>query len=280
MFGFPIWYGNRPLDKIVKSIYESGYEYAEVSLDYPWISNSSEVEEAARLLRGYGLGVAIHAPWRDIGLASPIEGIRVASAEVIKRSVDLASKLNALYVSMHIASHEAVQFSEVMESVKEAAVRTLSELTSYSEDKGVLLLIENDPAKAFGKLEYLEELAKHCQSLKVCLDVGHALMSYAKEGVNVVEEQSRIYSAWVSSLNERIYSVHLHDFVQRNRYVEDHIMIGRGSLRIEEVLGLLKTAKNLRYVLLEVHKREPGAEEGIDPKETIDVLRLIASMLR
>ena len=79
--GLPVWPHTERLEKSLAAAWAAGASYVEVSLDYPWIYGlrNEEAKALRRAVREWGFEVGIHAPWRDVSLASPIKEVWEAS---------------------------------------------------------------------------------------------------------------------------------------------------------------------------------------------------------
>jgi len=208
-YGWAAWKGH--LDRwreLVAEARASGFDYVELSLDYPLVFQEDKLGEAVEELKRIGLGVSFHAPWRGIDLASPWEGIRAASVELVKRSIDLASKYGAEYVVYHVTTSEKLT-PDVREAVMEAGRRSVEEVTEYAKRLGVRAAVEN--VGTLGHPDYFGALRDQTDA-EFCLDFAHAVSSFMHrhklklDDVNVDE----VIELWKNAVGGRTLCAHVH----------------------------------------------------------------------
>jgi len=98
--GSSVWYGHRPLAKKFGELLDAGFEYFEISLDYPFPEKGDEIKEA---LHDFGIQPAFHASL-DILLACPRDEIFRSSMKVLEKCLNFAAKFETLYFNFH-ATH-------------------------------------------------------------------------------------------------------------------------------------------------------------------------------
>ncbi len=196
-----------------------------------------------------GGSIALHAPWRDLALASPIEDVRRASIDVMVKNLDLVvGKYDVKYVVVHL--HSQTSMGKVLtkanwDKVVESAVKSLSELSEWSKSRRVPVCVENMPRGASSHLEFLSQLSNSMECL--ALDVGHFYASY----IDLYEERYGDYysalSHTLSTFSEKAKVVHLHDVVVVNskpfKEVVDHVVPGQGVLDYRRVLKIVSGFK-------------------------------------
>ncbi len=273
--GFNLWYGNRPLYYVMKDCYEVGFDYVELSIDYPW-PYRMDVDEVKRAVRDFGIEVGIHGPWRDIALASPVPEIREASLKVMRKVIELAGRLRALYVNVHVSCSEAVEFKEVWNEVLRAGIESVRELQSLCEQYGVDLVVENNDHRPFSDIQQLVDLIVRVKGVYFCLDVGHAVGAYL--GKVPIENHVAVIENFAQALGDRLLVAHLHDFTIVNGRYRDHLLVGSGVLDLASVCRILRRVHRLQYTTLEVFKLSPRGGD-VKPRDAADVLRKLRKHL-
>lgn len=263
MVGYPVWYGDKNLEQTITQVFRAGFNYIELSLDYPWpYRDADKLRLIRRLANDYSLRLGIHGPWRDIALASPIESIRRASVEVYRKVIDTAVELEASYLNIHLATAQAVDVDKGIENdAIRAAIKSTEELCDLACEHALYLIIENDPGKCCSLLEQLAPIAEKVDKAKFCFDVGHAIIAYTRkarrnkgqEQINYLE----LASQWATAFRDRLILLHLHDYKTKNNHVEDHLPPGTANVNVKKLLKTLRRT-GIYYILLEVFYEEGG----------------------
>jgi sugar phosphate isomerase/epimerase len=205
---------------------------------------------------------SIHAPYpasvsargipsASLSLSSTDEAERQEAVRVSKKTIELAAKMGARVVILHMGEiplntdleeklrrlfHEGLTGSEVYLKVKEElilersfrasqyleqAAKSLDELSEYSQSTGIMLGLEN--RVYFREIPNINEMAELLNRVEGSLvgywhDVGHA------------EVQQRLgftpHEEWLIKFGGRMIGIHLHDV----NGVSDHRVPGRGDV--------------------------------------------------
>ena len=71
-YGWAAWKGHLERWKeLAEEAKAAGFDYVELSLDYPLVLQEDKVAEALKVLKDVGLAYSFHAPWRGVDLATP-----------------------------------------------------------------------------------------------------------------------------------------------------------------------------------------------------------------
>ena len=259
--GIPLWIGNfkkRRTSTLLELIAMHGIDYVEVSIDYPWPQyRYSELRETIQKLLDQGVGIGLHAPWRDLAIASPYRDIREASLRIIARSIEPVLEIGKLlYIVVHPTTHQRVEIAENRKDILESFKESLVKLSKLVEGRSPVILVENLSRGFGGDLTSIVDVVASLNNVKVgiCLDVGH-LATYYKRYV----EGSGYYSSFndylddvvtaLSSLNNQVPLVHLHDIDGSS----EHLLPGEGVLDFKHIYKKIWVLKP-RYVLYEVFR--------------------------
>ena len=160
--GLPLWYGSGRLIDLIQVVHERGFDYVEISLDYPWPEaiDEFEMEELVKSIRGYGIEVGIHGPWRDISLGSPRDVIRRAALKVYRRCVKFASRLESHYFNFHVFTKEATEYEEVYKAAYAATRRSVKEICRMCKEANIIPTLENNPTDFLGSVDEIWGLLK------------------------------------------------------------------------------------------------------------------------
>lgn len=217
---------------------------------------------------------------RDYAISSLDEERRVASLEMIKRSIDLAVKLGAKSVVIHPGSivgdrkrddrlrelfeqglkgtpeYEALRQETISHRAKEAGpfleqtIKSLDELVAYSRGSGLLLAFEN--RYRYYDIPLPDEmelfLARYNEEwIGFQYDTGHA---FALDALGLVDQHE-----WLQRFSGRVIGVHYHDVIG----ITDHQPPGKGEVDFQEIA---------KYIPAHAHKTLE-----VSPHASLDELR-------
>ncbi|MBS7288223.1 MAG: sugar phosphate isomerase/epimerase [Candidatus Freyarchaeota archaeon] len=158
-----------------------------------------------------------------MNIASLCDYTHRSSLRAVKRSVELASRLNALYLTLHCGSFSRDYPPSIFSRAWERSRRSVVKLGEYASELGVTLGLENkEKAKDRSILVSPQEFASFMRELGegvgVVYDVGHANTwgLTAKDHIN-----------FISSLSGRLVAFHVHD---NDGTADQHLAIGEGKI--------------------------------------------------
>jgi sugar phosphate isomerase/epimerase len=256
--GVNVWYGHGPLSKSLKKAKEVGFDYVEISLDYPWNvkMNKNEVK-ALKMAKNYNLDLAFHSPWAGIHIAHPINEISLASVKVVENCLRFVSNFAPIYFNFHPGTMEAlirnIRLQRRYPNIMKIAERKLREVVLYfkklSKNLGIKLVVENSP-----RIFYLPEhfvFLRKLKNVELCFDIAHAIKSMEFEEVR--KDPKKILKKWFKTFKGKISVIHLHDVKIEKEKILDHLLLGLGDLDLEFVFNMVRKS-NCRYLLLECYR--------------------------
>lgn len=177
---------------------------------------------------------------------------RKAGVELIQNRVDLAACLGASDIVLHLY----VPFQTIQDNLtaKEHFYRqvekSMDELQPYCLQRGIRICLENlfdMPGDCV--LELFDRLlGKYPKEfLGICLDTGHANMTWHEELCKVIRQYK-----------ERIYTVHIHDNFGDS---DSHALPGEGNINWENVMRALAESAYEPPLLLELCYYEKDPED-------------------
>ncbi len=216
-----------------------GLEFVEINLSFPQYQNMS-ADALLELSQKYGVGVTFHADEQS----NPFdfnENIAAAyTAEFIK-AVELAKKVNASVINMHLLRgvyvtlpDKRIFLNELYEGEFLTRVKNFGDAVFAAVgDSPLKICIENTDGFLPYELSAIDTLLKY-PCFGITLDVGHnACIDFADDEFLYPRE-------------DRLCHMHLHD--SKNRH--PHLALGDGETDIEKYLSLAK--KHDCSVVLEV----------------------------
>lgn len=230
-----------PLEDVLSCLEERRIKYCEIINEFPYNSIDQDIVDS------YEVKITIHSPLSDVNIASYNEVMRSSSVSQIKGSVDVASALDSEIVVVH-PGHVPILGKKFEEKILENSEKSLRECSSYAEDSGVMLCIENMPDIEGLLCKDINLLAGIVEDLGayMTLDVGHA--------------HNMNFSVQEMLESPRIRHIHLSD---NDRSYDNHDAIGSKNLDFE---SLFKNLKSRRYDgVLVVEVKDPIAvSESLD----------------
>lgn len=143
-------------------------------------------------VRREGLAYGFHDPLPRLPsfdypfLTDPDEEKRATTLDSLRRTLETAIKYNALYVVGHLPSviwHPRPDLDE--ESIMALAQDSCSRLSSWSEEAGIPILLENvGPNPYFYRAESFVEIFQAHPALRFCLDIGHLHLTALHTGLD------------------------------------------------------------------------------------------------
>lgn len=258
-----------------------GYEGVAIAPDVacldPFHPREGEVESVRKLAAELGLSLAVETGARFLldprrkhrpTLLEASAADRARRADFLRRSVDLASDLGAEIVSMWSGASPTGVRADAPDSEEDDDPREreriwdrlcaeLPPLLLHARERGVRLAFEPEPGmfveRPAGYDELVRRLGAEGDSLGLCLDVGHLLVTGDVPVADVIRRSA-----------PRLIHVHLDDIAGG---VHEHRMFGEGDLDLTEVLEALAEIdyKGLAAVELsrDAHRGAQAAEEAM-----------------
>lgn len=280
MIGFPLWLGDRKkFEDKVKRAHSAGFDFIELSFDYPWpIPDNLTPKKISSLIKDVGLSLAIHGSWRDIRLASPIDQVREASLNYVLRTLEIAKKLEPVYVVFHVSTDQAVREVEELEHlIIDVALQSVQSIVSFASKLGIVVLFENTPSQFCSSIEHMKKIVLSVEGSYVCFDIGHALLQALKLNDHGSVSVSYVIRKWVEELGSKILGVHVHDCIIRKSRIDEHIAPSISSQSIKYLMDFIRD-KSLKsnFVVIEAFKDVEGGE--IDPRSLVDVVEKLKAL--
>ncbi len=258
--GLNLWYRDaKRVSRVLEEATQIGMDHAEISVDYPFgIEDTEPFLEMARECRERGFTISVHAPWHEINLASPLDPVRRGGLEIVKRVIDGAYRVEALYVVLHVTSSQPVCRGRYAHRRIEAARRSMEELGRYAEERGLYLAVENVGDPCCGRMDQFSRIVE--PPVYACIDVAHAY-TFEEDPQRAISEvrYPAMLSRWISAVgSDRVLAVHLHGVRARGKRVETHLEVDEDMLDPKNFAKVV--ARNAKFLVLEVFRSSDGSE--------------------
>jgi len=270
--GYTIWYKDlRDLDYLVNELSKAEFDLIELSIDYPLCFKMGLPMETLRYFIKKGFSIGIHAPWRDIELASPISKIREASVEAIIHSIRLLNGIDVKYVVLHVTTEQAFCGYRDRECL-DAAEQSLYTIIEIAKENDMDILVETTHDKCCGGEEQVPYLLERFPSLGLCVDIAHiATRRYRKWGATLDVEE--LFYDLPPIAIERTKVIHVHGFRELEYNITFTHLVPEPEL-ISKLKNVLRRLENLEAIVLEVFKDAEG--QDVRPSE----IKWVVSLLR
>ncbi len=240
--------GHDPLE-FIRLLRRLGFGHLELlcepGLAYPRELSASARRELRAALEETNLELTLHAPFRDINLASLNPLIREASARQLQECLELAHDLGARRIVVHPGDLPRDYSEGWLPKAREGLCAALRPVCDRAEELGITLGIENLSRKGNRRLvqtaeEHLTLLAELGPNCKATFDVGHA-HTFGLDVLRYLEE-----------VLPRLMEVHLHD---NDGTGDQHLPLGAGTIDFPGLFRLLSVKDYQGPLILEVNSQ-------------------------
>ena len=158
----------------------------------------------------------VHTPIIDINIASANEKFRALSVRMVMQSLKHAYDLGAELAVVHPGSTSPldIYYPNTHWSYNVASLR---QITSYAEELGLTIGIENMSAHTWSFLQHTNEFQRLIDDgipVKITLDIGHA-------------HTHMLLKDFICKYRNQIVHVHIHDNMGD---VDQHLVVGKGTV--------------------------------------------------
>ncbi len=266
--GLPIWIGsltNIELDNLLQLLRKYNIKLVEISIDYPWpFKEWKLLEDLVNELINNNIYIGIHAPWRDIVLATPYSILGEAIAKLL---INILVKILELipyktYIVLHPLTMQKIELFSNRRDIIESLKKRLSLIDKTLNDKAALLL-ENLTRGFASEPSYLREVVKGLDSdnIGICLDIGHLATRYMRELKNKYNSFYEYLEEVVGIIDDvNVETIHIHDVDNKGL---EHLLIGEGVLEFKKIFKIISPLKPsyIIYEMFRSKKTKPSLEE-------------------
>jgi sugar phosphate isomerase/epimerase len=215
----------------------------ELSVDFAMDKLDDSLFDQLAELHDDGVDYTVHAPFRDINIASLNPGAYEAARTDMLRAVEIADRIGATVVNVHpgIHSYFPAQYWPQMKNLEREVYEQLS---NFGSPRGIRIVAENliktnvhfeDTWTLDGVLKLHDEWRGDLKG--ICLDTGHANQA----GLDV--------AAAVRRIGPRLKHMHLQD--NHGGPIDEHLPIGDGLIDWPAVFEALEEINYEGYGVFE-----------------------------
>jgi sugar phosphate isomerase/epimerase len=223
----------------VKSIGDFGFDYMDLTLEYPQATVEmirSQMGELKETLASYNLGLVGHMPW-FLNIIHPYERVREAIIVECDGIFKMCQELGIGHVTIH---PDFMKLKREQRELLKSTTESLTTLSDMASAHGLILCLENFEEEYFS-VDSLKRILSTVPKMRFTLDVGHAYMK-AKKTESVL--------AMVSEMKPYLNHVHMHD---NHGQRDEHLPLGVGTIDFQKIVEALKRAGYDKTITLEIH---------------------------
>jgi len=212
------------------------------------LQRSAIKKEAADL----GLELTVHATFSDINIAAFNPHIREASQNIVLKSIDFASDIDASIVTIHPGELSAggAYYPEIVIENNRIALNNFAE---YAKTKNIRIGYENFPLLPWNQFEdgyspyKIKDLIQmiNNENLGITWDIGHSNTTNFK------------MNEFFDCFKEHLFHLHFHDNNgPTNGWTDTHSEVGSGTIDWQELLTFLKSINYQDSIIFELDSKE------------------------
>ena len=186
-------------------------------------------------LSSHSLSYSLHAPLRNMNLASAAESSRLSALDIIRKSAAFCQKHDISILVVHPGLSED---GGALSKAWEAYLKSLPALVKIREEYGIRLCIENMPKTDFLLFQTPHEI--DLTGLEFILDIGHA------QTTGSLEDFLKLPAA----------HYHIHD---NDGLTDGHLGFGDGVIGFSMLEQIVQKARRENAILVAENKTTEGA---------------------
>jgi sugar phosphate isomerase/epimerase len=203
----------------------------ELSVDFAMDVVDNTTFDKLAALRSDGVEFTVHAPFRDLNIASLNPGAYEAARADMMSALRIADRVGATVLNVHPGIHGYFP-EQYWGQMKKAELAVFEELSDFGGPRGIRVVAENliqtnvhfeDTWTLDGVIRLHDEWRAELKG--VCLDTGHANQA----GLDVADAVRR--------LGPRVKHLHLQD--NHGGPIDEHLPIGQGIIDWDAVFAAL-----------------------------------------
>lgn len=277
--GFSVW--KRDVSRagqLIQDLVETGIDHVEIDIDSILDLEDREwLRELAGVLYRENMTIGVHAPWKELYIASPVEEVREASVKILTRLVRALrdTGIDYEYIVLHPSSEQPVCTENTMRCL-ESLKRSLEGIMRETER----VVVETIQGRCCGRAEQIDILLDMVPGLSVCLDLAHVIAENIKtREFRTVADAIELVSRKVL---EKTMVLHLHGlYIERDKRVKTHRDFSITPLGETSLVERIRDIQRLRYIVFEVfYNREGRDARPLDIRDEVSRVRRLVDVLR
>ncbi|MFA7253263.1 MAG: sugar phosphate isomerase/epimerase family protein [Patescibacteria group bacterium] len=228
---------NHPRENVLEEInWVKNHDFDFIDLTYePPFSDNYNAKEIRAMLLDSKLEVVGHTS-PSLPAIFPVEEIRKASLDELKKAFDFLKSVGAEKVNIHpfyYSSHQDIA------AVIDANISFLGKAIRHTNEIGLKLMLENSLAP-FDTAAVFKRILSSVPDLFIHLDIGHT---------NINNNPLLLTKNFFKVFGQKIIHLHIHD---NNGKLDQHLPVGCGDIDWQMIFKLLKSNNYQNTMTLEV----------------------------
>ncbi len=225
--------------------------------------DDEELFKAREVAEKLDVTLSLHLPYTYVAEAtcSFQEEDRQLACEYLKRYLDMAAKVGCTYCVMHPGTVPFYQaegrYLKIMENM---LIRSLKDLGAYSQDKGMLLHLENNTAFDTGFVTtdeiypVMDAVREAGIDVRFCFDLAHTF-TQVQTSAEIPDPPEAPYEDLPEEL---LYSLHIGDYVPEQKLFHPPIHHEKGKMKEENFKNMARIfeEKGVEVVIIETAVRD------------------------
>lgn len=267
--GFSVWREDaKRISELVSKLIEAGYDHVEVSIESPMDLEDPGLSLIINTIRGAGLSIGFHAPWKEIYIASPVEEIRSASVDVLAKVLRSILRFEPEYFVLHGSSEQNICSKNEDLCLAQLGKSMDSLLKIYGN-----IYLETIQGICCGKISQILKLMELYRELRACLDLAHIAVENMVKGRNKWPSRiADVINEIPESIGKRSPLIHLHGLKGGDKRARTHYDFSYTPLGAEDIARAARIW-GVKYIVFEVFYRSTG-----DPIEPSDLYEEVKKM--
>lgn len=216
-------------EEMVKTFSGKGWFKSELSDEHAFVLlGRGQAEKEGRRFKEFAEGYGVSFPQGHLWLKCDIAAVKQDEViDELKRWLELFNAIGIRNAVLHPGGRDMMSLGHDPESILEAQVRALKELSEFIKDTGMYICLEN-MHKHFSQCEELLDLirAVDASNIAICLDTGHLNLIGGNQD-DFIRKAGTLLKALHIADNEGKYDQHMMPF-------------GRGTVAWDTVVSALK----------------------------------------
>ncbi len=230
----------------------------------PYLEMSDqELEKAKQAAIDHDVTLSLHLPYTFVAdsTCSFQEEDRKIACEYLRDYIDVAEKLDCDYCVMHPGTVPFYQAEgKYLDRMEEMLTRSLKELGAYTQERDMLLHLENNTAFDVGFVTVeeiypvMDEVREEGIDVRLCFDLAHTF-TQVETSDEIPDPPEKAYRDLPEDL---LYALHVGDYVPEEQLFHPPIHQERGKMKRENFVNMAKIFedKGVEVVIIETAVRD------------------------
>ena len=208
------------------------------------------IDQAKKLLDGYGGRHGIHGPFWDLPLAAWDSQVQTLVQNRLIAGLDVCEAIGSTHMVIHSPytawdHNNIMHYPDAREGIINRFATTIAPIVKRAEDIGTTLVLENiEDIDPYFRVMLIERVGSN--ALKVSVDTGHAYYAHKTCGAPPVDY-------FLKAADHSLHHIHLQD---ADGYADRHWSLGEGAIAWEVIFRTLTQMPSKPRLIIEVSESD------------------------